>query len=230
MKIENVKNVVPYILKWAEFQSPNYECFWEFNCGSDSWFPWDFNNSVDWVKATSERYIGVLNCSPFYGHYDSDEVHDYNILFVDGKIACVSLKVGDRSEPNFYWKGDIRAGIMGELIRRYPNVPEHSPTNILNDETSEKISQSHYMSFVTIDGELYQFNHNPFWGRLGGNGKILLMTGKDKELELVGEVKLVKNYFRGEEYKHGRHEYHMVDGSIINGDEKIHFMFQKVEI
>lgn len=88
MNIQPVKNIIPTILEWAKKQMPNYDVCWWFDGGRDYWFPFDFHASIDWEKACNEKYLGILDCRPFWGVYDSNEIHDYEILFIDGKMVC----------------------------------------------------------------------------------------------------------------------------------------------
>lgn len=97
MNIQPVKNIIPNILEWAKSQIPNYDVCWGFDGGRDDWFPFDFHASIDWEKACNEKYLGILDCRPFIGVYDSDEIHDYEILFIDGKMVCLSHKVATRA-------------------------------------------------------------------------------------------------------------------------------------
>lgn len=233
MKIENVKNIIPYILKWAESQTPKNDIYWEFSSGDDEWFPFDFKNMIDWEQAT-KYYISILECEPFRGNYDSDEEHSYKMMYVNGRFVCLRFKVGDRTDAQFFWNGDVRKGIMAELLQRFPVISDDHVT-LLNEETSKKISNSQYMSFVEIDGELFQFNHCPSWGFLVGNGKQILMTkGESGELEVYGDVVDVKTRFQNQKYVFGKVEYHMKSGEVISAntyDEKDKwFLFKKVEI
>lgn len=231
MNVKPVENIVPHILKWAETQTPKTDIYWEFTSGDDEWFPFDFKNMIDWELAT-KYYITILECEPFRGHYDSDEEHSYKMMYVNGKFVCMRFQVGDRNESQFFWNGDVRKGIMAELIQRFP-VISNEPVTLLNDLNCKKISGSQYMSFVEIDGELFQFNHSPSWGFLIGNGKQILMTkGKSGELELYGEVDTVVTRFK--EYSPGKLEYHMKSSEVISTNDYNEtdkwFLFKKVEV
>jgi hypothetical protein len=226
MKFEPVKNIVPNLIAWAKTQTPNYDIAWGFNCGEDSWFSWDFQNSIDWERATSEKYIGILNCNPFGGHYGSGESHNYKFLFVDGKIVCLSFEFG-KSSKQFYWFEQNKSEIMGDLIQKFPKI-EGEDGHILTDEISEKISSSCYMSFVTIDGELYQHNNLPSYGFLSGRGKKLLFKEINNELELVGKIEKCEGNWQ-------REVFNLIDGTVVETKDGIcdsvkYHMFQKVEV
>lgn len=122
-------------------------------------------------------------------------------------------------------------------MRKFPNV-QREDVDILTEEVSEKISKSCYMSFVTIDGELFQYNHLPYWGRLTGKGKQLLFKANGNEMEFVGEIEKFERLFPGkngfmEDGNWKRVDFHMVDGSVIVTKDMIsedveYHMFQKV--
>jgi len=238
MNVIAVKNIIPTLIDWAETQTPNYDCWWEFSVGSDNWFSFDFCNVVDWGKATQEKYIGILDCGPFYGHYDSDEVHEYKFLYVANKIVAISFKVGDKSKPKYYWMTNNKRQIQTTLLVIYPSQETITDDcEILTGEISETISDSLYMSFVTIDNELYQFNKVPYWGFLRGKGKKILATNNDGIFEVVGEIEKYEIRFPGIVYNDAwqRADFYLTDGRVIVTKDMIsenvkYYMFQKVEI
>lgn len=188
MKIESINNIIPEVIEWSLPQEPDFG-FWNFFTDGGPFEQFEY--LLDSGKIEEDKILGVVDCIPFNGHYQSDEVHDYNVIFFRGEYVGINHKVADKSSRKWYWKDENVFGeILSYLFKHYLSLNSDSET--LTEEISIKASSSHYQHYIKLDGETYVIVNDFSWGNIRGQGlEYLLTVNESDELYVVGEIKKI---------------------------------------
>lgn len=205
MKIESINNIIPEVIEWSTTKEPNFNVWHFFMCCDGTPFE-QFEYLLDIGKIEEDKILGIVTNTPFDGGYDSDEVHDYNVIYFLGEYVGINHKVADRSSRNWYWKNETVFGeILSYLFKNYLKLD--SDSNVLTDDISVKSSSSQYQQYIKIDGETFAVVNNISWGNIGGNGiEYLLAPNESDELYVVGEIKKIV---------HGPRESYLIEYSTV---------------
>lgn len=185
MKLELVKNIVPEVIKWAKNNVK--PCGWYF---AQPFFGYEFESLINWDKVEQDNVFGFVERTPFCGHYWSDEVHEYKVLFYNNEAICLYHKIADRSDPQYYWDTETRfKEIACFLLANYPTEDSRTfSSEMLTEEIGEKCSDSQYQHYVTIDDEIYAHIKSPEIGGLYSKTIRILEDVGEEEAKDIGFV------------------------------------------
>lgn len=224
VKLTKIQDIVPYILEHAKTLPIAFEKAYEHLDGYETWFPIETETFVDFVAADEAKYMTVVEVDAFYGLFQSDEIHRYKLLWVDGEYKAINYMVGDTTSSRTLWfELGARQALLTELMRRFPKpFSLESDEEIYTPETGSKITESRYLSFMHDGESIWAFNKSPNHGGLLGpcRGAILLESKPDGDMyKSLGPV-----------LKHRTHSYtsyaehHMPDGSVIHDAKQKNYM------
>ena len=210
MKIESINNIIPEVIEWSATKEPDFG-WWNFFCDGSPFC--EFEYLLNWEKISENKILGIVSETPFDGNYQSDEVHDYQVIYFRGEYVGINHKVADKSSRNWYWKNEnVFGDIISYLFKHYLNVDSSAPCEVLSDETCINISTSRYQQYIKIDGYTFVIVVDFSWGNICGKGvEYLLTTNDSNELCVVGEI---------DKFVHCKKESYLIDYSTVTLKDK----------
>lgn len=205
MNIEHINNIIPEVIEWSATKEPDFSSWLFFNCCDGTPFE-QFEYLLNLNLMEQDKVLGIVSNTPFDGNYDSDEVHDYQVVYFLGEYVGINHKIADKSSRNWYWKNETIFGeIISYLLKNF--MKPVSSNEVLTDDISIKSSSSQYQQYIKIDGETFAVVNNISWGNIGGKGiEYLLTADYFGKLSVVGEIKKIV---------HGPRESYLIDYSTV---------------